>query len=104
VLDNVREATWYISSLNFCSANQGELLTTTVVVNTDKIEFLADQGGVNIFAGTAEGGLTTKVLKCHIFRHKRRTFPPEKCLRMSLSLVTPEAPIAEGILGGLALL
>ena len=62
VLDDAHEATWYISSLNFCSANQGEVLTTTIVVNTGKIEFLADQGGVTIFPGTAEGGLKTQAL------------------------------------------
>jgi len=102
--DNVPETSWYLSSLKFCSANQGGVLTTTVVVNTGKNEFLADQRGVNFFPGTAEGGLTTKALKCHIFRLKRRSFPPEKCLRMPLCLVTPEAPIVEGILPGLAIL
>jgi hypothetical protein len=74
------------------------------VVNTGKIEFLTEQGGVNIFPGTAEGGLTTKALKCHIFRLKRRSFSPEKCLRMPLCLVTPEAPVLEGILPDLAIL
>jgi len=52
VMDDVREATWYIYSLNFYSANQVEVLPTTIVVNTGKIGFLSDPRSVNIFQGT----------------------------------------------------
>ena len=64
---------------------------------------MADQADVNIFLGLTVGGLTRKALKCRIFRLKRRCFPPEMRLRMSLCLLTPESQIVEGILPGLAI-